>query len=113
MPPKYERRAAGSKLDPFKDEIHRLLADRELGRLTGVRIAELLEPLGWDGGKTILDDYLREVRPLFDAPRTFQRTVYRPGEIVQFDVRDLRDAVRERSFVLLVEAPSDACEVHR
>lgn len=86
VPPKYERPAAGSKLDPFKDEIHRLLADRESGRLTGVRIGELLEPLGWDGGKTILDDYLREVRPLFDAPRTFQRTIYRPGEIVQFDV---------------------------
>ncbi|MCA1701055.1 MAG: DDE-type integrase/transposase/recombinase, partial [Actinobacteria bacterium] len=30
---------------------------------------------------------LREVRPLFaPAPRTFQRTVYRPGEICQFDV---------------------------
>lgn len=88
-PRKYERPAAGSKLDPFKDEIHRLLADRQLGRLSGVRIGELLEPLGWEGGKTILDDYLREVRPLFEAPRTFQRTVYRPGEIVQFDVWEL------------------------
>ena len=38
-------------------------------------------------GKTIVDDYLREVRPLFaPPPRTFQRTVYRPGEICQFDV---------------------------
>jgi hypothetical protein len=37
--------------------------------------------------KTIVDDYLREVRPLFAAPpRMFQRTVYRPGEICQFDV---------------------------
>ena len=37
-------------------------------------------------GKTIVDDYLREVRPLFaPPPRTFQRTVYRPGEICQFD----------------------------
>ena len=26
---------------------------------------ELIEPLGYDGGKTIVDDYLREVRPLF------------------------------------------------
>ena len=33
-----------------------------------------------------MDDYLREVRPLFLAPRTFQRTVYRPGEICQFDL---------------------------
>jgi hypothetical protein len=31
--------------------------------------------------------YLREVRPLFaPPPRTFQRTLYRPGEICQFDL---------------------------
>jgi len=82
--PKYSRPAAGSKLDPFKDEIHRLLkAD---AKLTGQRIRELIEPLGFDGGKTIVDDYLREVRPLFDPPRTFQRTIYRPGEVCQFDL---------------------------
>ena len=54
--------------------------------LTGVRAREELEPLGFAGGKTIVDDYLREVRPLFLPPRTFQRTVYRPGEICQFDL---------------------------
>jgi len=37
-------------------------------------------------GDTVVDDYLREVRPLFDRPRTFQRTVYRPGEVCQFDL---------------------------
>ncbi len=74
-----------SKLDPFRDEIHRLLkADP---KLPGVRVRELLEPLGCTVCKTIVDDYLREVRPLFAPPaRTFQRTVYRPGEICQFDV---------------------------
>jgi transposase len=82
--PKYERRRRPSKLDPFKDEIHRLL--REDPRLPGQRIRELIAPLGYAGGKTILDDYLREVRPLFDPPRMFQRTVYRPGEICQFDL---------------------------
>jgi transposase len=82
-PPRYQR-AAPSKLDPFKDEIHRLLkADP---RMPGQRIRELIALLGYAGGKTIVDDYLREVRPLFDPPRTFQRTVYRPGEICQFDV---------------------------
>jgi hypothetical protein len=35
----------------------------------------LIEPLGYGGSKTILDDYLREMRPLFaPRPRTFQRT---------------------------------------
>jgi transposase len=84
-PPVYRRAAAGSKLDPFKDEIHRLL--REDPRLSGVRVRELLEPLGCTASKTVVDDYLREVRPLFaPRPRTFQRTVYRPGEICQFDL---------------------------
>ena len=82
--PKYSRPSPVSKRDPFKDEIHRWLkAD---AKLTGQRIRELIEPLGFDGGKTIVDDYLREVRPLFDPPRTFQRTIYRPGEICQFDL---------------------------
>src|SRR3954447_22797912 len=83
-PPKYQRPSAPSKLDPFKDEIHRLL--REDPKLPGQRIRELIAPLGYAGGKTILDEYLREVRSLFDPPRTFQRTVYRPGEICQFDL---------------------------
>ena len=85
LPPRYEREATGSKLDPFKDEIHRLLCLD--AKLPGQRIRELIAPLGFDGGKTILDDYLREVRPLFSPPpRTFQRTIYRPGEICQFDL---------------------------
>jgi hypothetical protein len=51
-----------------------------------VRIRELIEPLGFRGGKSIVDDYLREVRPLFVKTRTHQRTVYRPGEICQWDL---------------------------
>jgi transposase len=82
--PKYERAPAGSKLDRFKEEIHRLL--RADPRMPGQRIRELITEQGFDGGKTIVDDYLREVRPLFDPPRTFQRTIYRPGEICQFDL---------------------------
>jgi transposase len=84
-PPVYRRRPRPSKLDPFKDEVHRLL--REDSKLPGQRVRELIEPLGYAGSKTILDDYLREVRPLFcPPPRTFQRTVYRPGEVCQFDL---------------------------
>jgi transposase len=91
-PPKYERAPAGSKLDPFKDEIHRLL--REDPKLPGQRVRELITALGFGGGKTIVDDYLREVRPLFaPRPRTFQRTVYRPGEVCQFDLWEPRAQV--------------------
>jgi hypothetical protein len=75
-PPVYRRAPAGSKLDPFKEEIYRLL--REDPKLPGVRVRELLAPLGCAASKTVVDDYLREVRPLFaPPPRTFQRTVYR------------------------------------
>ncbi len=83
-PPRYERAARPSKLDPFKEEIHELL--RQDPRLPGVRVRELIEPLGFDGGKSIVDDYLREVRPLFEKKRTHQRTIYRPGEVCQWDL---------------------------
>jgi transposase len=73
-PPTFRCPERRSKLDPFKDEIHRLLKDDP--RLPGVRVRELIEPLGFDGGKSIVDDYLREVRPLFVKARTHQRTVY-------------------------------------
>ena len=90
-PPGYRRLPVGSKLDPFKDEIHRLLCDD--GELTGQRIRELIAPLGFAGGKTIVDDYLREVRPFYLPPRTYQRTIYRPGEICQFDLWEPREEV--------------------
>jgi transposase len=91
-PPVYRRAPAGSKLDPFKPEIHRLLQSDP--RLPGQRIRELIAPLGFDGGKTIVDDYLREVRRLFlPPPRAFQRTVYRPGEICQFDLWEPREEI--------------------
>ena len=84
-PPGYDRPPKVGVLEPFKPEIHRLLKDDP--KLPGVRVRELLEPLGCTVCKTVVDDYLREVRPLFaPPPRTFQRTVYRPGEICQFDV---------------------------
>jgi hypothetical protein len=57
---------------PSKLEIHELL--RGDPKLSGVRVCELIEPLGFDGQKTIVDDYLREVRPLFRRERTYQRT---------------------------------------
>jgi transposase len=83
-PPGFRCPERPSKLDPFKEEIHELL--RGDPALPGVRVRELIEPLGFDGGKSIVDDYLREVRPLFKRTRTHQRTVYQPGEICQWDL---------------------------
>jgi transposase len=84
-PPRYRRARRASKLDPFREEVLRLL--REEPRLPGTRVRELIAGVGYQGSKTILDDYLREVRPLFvPRPRTYQRTSYRPGALCQFDV---------------------------
>lgn len=83
-PPRYRRVPRPSKLDPFKEEIGRLLKDD--AKLPGKRIRELIAEDGYTGSKTILDDYLREVRPLYQPPRTYQRTNYRPGELLQFDL---------------------------
>ena len=49
--------------------------------------------LGYVGGKTIFDDYVREVRPRFLVRRTFQRTIYRPGELVQCDLWEPRELI--------------------
>ena len=83
-PPRYRRAPIASKLDPHRDQIVRLLQDVE--GITNTRIRELIEEAGYRGGKTILDDHLRELRPLVCPKRTYQRTVYRPGELLQFDL---------------------------
>jgi transposase len=88
-PPSYRRTVrASSKLDPYRDEIARLLRDVE--GITNTRIRELIAEAGYDGGKAILDDYLRELRPIACPKRTHQRTVYRRGELCQFDLFEPR-----------------------
>jgi transposase len=87
-PPKYSRPLAASKLDPFKGWIcEQLRADPGIQSL---RLREMATELGYEGGKTIFDDYVREVRPRFVVRRTFQRTIYRPGELVQCDLWEPR-----------------------
>jgi transposase len=84
-PPSYGPRALRpSKLGPFKAKIHELLSDD--GTIPSQVIRERITEAGYAGGKTILDDYVRELRPVFNPPRTFQRTHYEPGELVQFDL---------------------------
>lgn len=90
-PPKYGRALTGSKLDPFKEWIcEQLRADPSIQSL---RLREMASELGYGGGRSIFDDYVREVRPRFVVPRTFQRTVYRPGELVQCDLWEPRGLI--------------------
>jgi transposase len=110
-PPSYgPRPPRGSKLDPFVGTIEELLADEPT--LSGVRVREELEKLGYDGGKTILDDLLRELRPRFlPPPRSFQRTRYRPGELAQFDLCEPRSEIpvgfgqTRRGYLVTCELP--------
>ena len=78
VPPRYERLPVASKLDPYREEIHRLL--RADPMLPATRVRELIADQGYGGGRTILETYLREIRPvLAPPPRSFQRTLYRPA----------------------------------
>jgi transposase len=83
-PPRYSRAPAASILDPFKDWIcEQLQADP---KVPSQRLRELAAEIGYAGGKTIFDAYVREVRPRFLVKRTFQRTIYRPAELIQCDL---------------------------
>ncbi len=87
-PPRYVRKPAGSKLDPFKEWICAQLKTDP--RIESQRLREMAGELGYEGGKSIFDDYVRDVRPRFVVARTFQRTIYRPGELVQCDLWEPR-----------------------
>lgn len=83
-PPRYSRVPVGSIVDPFKDWIcEQLRADP---KVPSQRLRELAMEIGYGGGKTVFDDYVREVRPRFLVKRTFQRTIYRPAELIQCDL---------------------------
>jgi transposase len=76
-PPSYSRPPRGSKLDPFKDEVHRPLDDDP--RIETQRIRELSAEQGFDGGKTIVDDYVRDVRPYYPGPAHLPADGLPPG----------------------------------
>lgn len=87
QPPSYgPRPKRPSKLDPHLPRICELLDDDP--DLSGVRIGEEIAKDGYDGGKSILNELLAELRPRFQAIRSFQRTNYRPGELLQFDLTE-------------------------
>lgn len=106
-PPRYARPPAGSKLDPFREWIcEQLRADPSIQSL---RLREMATELGYQGGKSIFDNYVREVRPRFQVRRTFQRTIYRPGELVQCDLWEPRELIavghgqHRRGYVVTAE----------
>jgi hypothetical protein len=106
-PPRYSREAGVSKLDAFREWICEQL--RSDPSLQSLRLREMAIELGYAGGKSIFDDYVREVRPRFVVRRTFQRTVYRPGELVQCDLWEPKELIavghgeQRRGYVVTAE----------
>jgi len=72
-----------SKLDPFKPAIADLLA--EDAEASAVVIAERLRSLGFDGGLSILKEYLHAVRGQLHARRAFVRMEPAAGERFEID----------------------------
>ena len=79
---KAARRDRASKLDPFKEIIAELL--RQDPNANAPVIAQRLKPHGYDGGFTIIKDYLRTLRKNAVARRAYVRVEPTPGE--RFDV---------------------------
>jgi len=69
-----------SKLDPFKTEIARLLQSHAF---TAAQILVRIREQGFEGGYSIVKDYLRAIRP--PKSRAFLTLAFAPGECAQVD----------------------------
>ena len=69
-----------SKLDPFKRDIIRLL---EAHPYTAIQLLQRLREQGFEGGYSIVKDYVRKVRP--PKTRAFLTLTFAPGECAQVD----------------------------
>jgi transposase len=81
--PPRRRPERASKLDPFRDEIGRLLAIDPTASAVVVR--QRIAPQGFEGGITIVRDYLRRVRPAAHPKPAFVRFESPPGQQCQID----------------------------
>ena len=69
-----------SKLDPFKDDIVRML---ERHAYTAMQIFQQIRDQGFDGQYTIVKEYVRKVRP--PTHKAFLKLSFAPGECAQVD----------------------------
>lgn len=91
-----------SKLDPFKDYIVRLL---ETHPYTAAQILHRINENGFEGGYTIVKDYVRKIRP--KRIKAFLRLSFAPGECAQVDWGSygtvaVGDTHRRLSFFVMV-----------
>ena len=69
-----------SKLDPYKNDIIQML---EKHPYSGRQVFQIIRENGFNGGITILTDYVRKIRPPKTKP--FLKLVFAPGECAQVD----------------------------
>jgi transposase len=94
--------ARTSKLDPYKRTIRELLKAHPY---SGVQVLQRLREDGYDGGLTVIKDFLATVRPR-RAP-AFLTLAFAPGECAQVDwghygAVNVGDTRRKLSFFLMV-----------
>lgn len=80
-PPRYERAPAGSAVDEFVPQIRSLLAD-----CPSMPATVIGERIGWTRSASVLRARVAELRPEYAPVDPADRTVYRPGEIIQCDL---------------------------
>jgi len=91
-----------SKLDPFKNDILRML---EKHPYSAAQIFQRISENGFDGGKTIVADYVQRVRP--PKTRAYLKLVFAPGECAQvdwgsYDTVRVGGTTRRLSFFVMV-----------
>lgn len=102
---RYQPRKASnhkSKLDPFKTNIIKML---EKHPYSARQIFQQIQKDGYDGGVTIVEDYVRKVRP--PKTKAFLKLVFAPGECAQVDwgsygTVNVGSTTRRLSFFVMV-----------
>ncbi len=75
-----KRQLRSSKLDPYKPQIVQSL---EKYSYTSEQMFRMIVENGYDGGRSILKDYIQKIRPRRTAP--FLTLSFAPGECAQVD----------------------------
>ncbi len=91
-----------SKLDPFKDDIIGML---ETHRYSAIQVLQRIREDGFDGGYTIVKEYVRKVRP--KRKKAYLTLSFAPGECAQVDWGsygsvNVGDTSRRLSFFVMV-----------
>lgn len=80
-PPAYTRPRRPSAVDPFEADIHGLLEGCPTMPATVIA-----DRIGWERGITILKERVAEIRPRYLPQDPYQRTLYLPGALAQWDL---------------------------